>query len=181
MWLSSSSSFSITSQKSLHRKEVMISRCETSLILVLSHGFNNNLSFQLSSLFIMSIYILHFGATHSFQVRTELGSLCSPSYCWAGWVAADGHMCCLSCTPSREWVIKDVLHAPAEHSSTVKCRYFSSCFCLKYLIVSFPYLHLRVCQQTDCRVFSSAVVPVATGALLHKATGTAVCASTYNV
>lgn len=138
--------FSITSQKSSHRNEVMISRCETSLILVLSRGFNSNLSFQLLRLFIMSISVLHFGATHSFQVRTELGSLWSPSCCWAGCVAADGHMCCLSCTPSRERVIEDVLHAPAEHSCTVKCSYFSSCFCLKYLIVSFPYLHSRVCQ-----------------------------------
>lgn len=97
-----------------------------------------------------------------------------PSENWSGLpleslILLDGHMCCPSCTPSREREIEDVLHDPAEHSCTAKCSYFSSGFCLKYLIVSFPYLRSHVCQQTDCWVFSSAVVPAATGALLHKA------------
>lgn len=62
----------------------MISRCETSLILVLSHGFSNKLFFQHLILFIMSISILHFWATSSFQVRTEPGSLWSPSLLLGG-------------------------------------------------------------------------------------------------
>lgn len=188
MWLSSSSSSSITSQKSLHRKEAMISRRETSLILVLSHGFNNKLFFQLLILFITSISILHFWATSSFQVRTEAGSLWSPSLLW-GWPGSSWWMSVLPGQPRVLSLLHSQQRMRDQGCSLCPCRAQLHCrvqLSLELLlspipIVSFPYLYSRVCQQTDCCVFPSAVIPAAMEPSFTMQHGTAVRASTYNV
>lgn len=175
MWLSSSSSFSITSQKSLHRKEVRIRRCKTSLILVLSHGFNNKFFFELLFLFVMRISVLQFGAGSSFGVRTDQalsGVLCC---CSAGWIAADGWVpfltshCAVSPAFPAENEKPRMFSVPPWSTAALLNEGIFQIFLSWIAIVSFPYLYSHVCQQTDCCVFSSEVIPAATGALLHNA------------
>lgn len=176
MWLSLSISFSIASQKSLLRKEVMISRCETSLILVSSYGFSSKLFFQLLILFITSISILRFWATSSFQVRTEPGSLWSSSLL-LGWWGSSWWMSVLPGQPRMLSLLHSQQRMRDQGCSPCPCRVQLHCWMQLFLkllfslipIVSLPYLYSHVCQQTDCCVFSTAVIPAAIGALLHDA------------
>lgn len=139
----------------------MVSRCETSLILVLSQGFKNKLFFEVLFPFVMRISVLQFGAASSFWKRTEPGSLWSPSLL-LGWLGSSWRMnvlpgqplCCFSCTPSREWETKDVLRAPAEHSCPAEWSYFWIFFCLKYPLCHFPtFIHMYVNRLAFLCVF----------------------------